>query len=217
MRRSVVIMLVAGLVAGLSLVVSQLRIGKSTCVSQFGPCSGEVNELVRKQERNLWWRAIKEMKRDLGGNKWVKEFSIRYKALAEMRVRVVERKAEAALAEDNGKYSLWSGDGVVLGEAAETQLPVVIVGDEELGTDEKAFAAELIHEMFLWKGIRSGEVKERGLKIRIAEDKEMILPLEGDLDVLLGKANLILSWLNSDSAGTRITLVDLRYRNPVVR
>lgn len=218
MKKLVLVILTALLTVGGGWAIGRIRIKEISCVSQFGPCSAGIVELTEKQENNFWWRAVREIKQNLAMDKRVEEYEINPKFPNGLKVIVLERKAEAAVkAAGDEKYSLWSGDGVVLGEASETQLPTVFITDEDVEVEEKMFTAELMHELFLWKNIRRGEVRDGGLRVRQEDGLEIIFPLEGDLDVVLGRANLILSWLNSEDAGTRITIVDLRYRNPVIK
>jgi cell division septal protein FtsQ len=198
--------------------VTKIRILEISCQSQYGPCSERIAGLVDSYKGGKWYSVKKGLDEGLVGDGQVEEFSVRYKIPNKLEVNLIESKAEVALINEGGeKYVLVSRSGAVLGEAEVTQLPKILIKDEGVGDDERIFAVKILDELFVWKGVKSGVISDGGLQVDLNNGVKTIFPLNGDVDVLLGSANLVLLWLNSQAQDTRISLVDLRYKNPVIK
>jgi len=215
MRRLWLLVAMVGAV-GLGVVAWFWRVGSVECRSQYGECREEVRGRLEPYLGSKVWIAKRRMERELAGMSWVKEYSVHYAFADRLIADVVERKAEVALVRERG-YLLVSRDGVELGEVEETQLPALRIEDPNITVDEGVMAVGLMYELFGWQGVREGKVRDRGLEVMLRPELKMIFPLSGDIDRALGSANLVLSWLNSGGVGSKISVVDLRYRNPIVK
>ena len=203
------------------LVSNKVRVEAVACESQFGICSQGVSDLVLKYRGESYFAAKKALSEELSENSRVEQYQIRFGLPDELLVEVVEKKPEVALQFGENKFFIFDKEGNVVGEVAETQLPrAVVVG---VPTDNGVvFAVKLFRELFKYYNVETGTLDEFGLTASI-RGTNVHFPLSGDVDVLLGSAEVALLQLpkladNSTISANTVNsyAVDLRYKNPVI-
>jgi len=199
-------------------VANNLRIEKITCKSQFGACnitSQAAIESIDVKSQNIL-ETRKRLNMILAADKNIIDYSIQFKLPFGFEVFVIERKAVVAFALSDGKFSLVDKDGVILSEVTSTDLPR-ITSSGDLTQSELAYIARIVSRLYTLYGVRFGMVVEDSLEIDNLEGKKIIFPLGGDESELMGALSLILSRLPSMKEASTIRVIDLRYKNPVLR
>ncbi len=211
------------LLGGIALSSRLIKINRISCSSQFGECNLNITDELGGIKLGSLKDSKEKINITLGKNKRVKEFVINYTPPKTLQVKVLERKPQVAILRKNASdYILVDREGVVLEEDSSTLLPIIIISEVGHSTEELTFAANLQYELFTNFNVNSSIMKKDHLLVN-KDNVNFLLPLEGDLDVVLGSYNLILSWLKSEKEESRIEKVDaarevdLRYKNPVMR
>jgi hypothetical protein len=220
MKRVLVIFVAAGIAIGGLLMVGVfgLKIGEVGCESQYGPCSAEVRKLADEASGKNMFAARKRIDEKLGKSSLVIEYTLEFRLPFGLKVEVVENKGEAVVVDaTSGDARIIDREGRTVKEAEGSSLPRLVKKDAGVTAEQEAFAGEILNTLMRWKGTKTGEIENEGFRVKTDGGYTFVFPLEGDVDILLGSMNLILSWLNTNGGDTRITLVDLRYKNPVIR
>jgi hypothetical protein len=206
-----------------------IKVKAVSCRSQFGPCSGELNESLTKfQGKNLSEakRGISEL---LKSERLVSDFSYQLKLPSTLEVDILQRKASFAIVNPQiNTAALLDRDGAVIKLEETTNLPYLETDETppnlgERVSDEKLFLLNIIYEMFSTYQVKSGKLENGYMQVNLPSGIRVIFPEHGDKDVLLGSLALILSKLNSEDKDTRIenengtSIIDLRFKNPVLK
>lgn len=200
-----------------------ININNINCTSQFGVCGDDIKTSLD----SVILGNLKESKKNINNvllkHRKIKEFAINYTFPKTLDVVIIERKPQVAILRKNAtNYIVIDKDGVILEESDTTTYPTITIEDVGHTSSELSFASNLQHELFTNFDVNSSIMKTDHLLIT-KDGVNFLLPLEGDLDVVLGSYNLILSWLKSEKEKSRIDKVnavyevDLRYKNPVMR
>lgn len=200
----------------------QVRVKEIRCLSGSSACSSEVSKTVEEFRDKSYFEARKTLSKKLSENKRLANFKINFNLPDVLVVEVVERTPEIAAKFGENSYFLFDKKGVSLGEVSETSLPIIIV--YEVPAKEKfGFAVRLAREVLKYYMGRDIRLDRHGIYATVQNGVEVVLPLEGDIDVLLGSLEVTLSQLNEDGKNPTISLesgktykVDLRYKNPVI-
>jgi hypothetical protein len=195
-----------------------LWVNKVDCQSQFGPCSPSLELLVQEAQGKSLHQAKNWLNQELKNESLVENFDLRFSLPDKISVVIVVRKATFAVAKKESlNYALVDKNGVVINFCEETPLPILMVDQlDKIGvgsqlTRELVFAGGLIQSLFSSYNTRTGLILGDTFKVQI-KGVEVIFPLSGDKETLLGSLALILAKLDRP-----ITLIDLRYKNPVVK
>lgn len=198
------------------------------CVNQYGVCDDSIlEEVAIVGERP--YIALSKATQVLANKANLESFSVEYGFPSTLTVKVDELKPRYAIYDRaNNTYFLVGGDlGLVLSEVKATNLPFVEVGEQKLTQGQTVDTAlnvglTLLHGLYVHHNIKRALIEDGVLYANIPEGKTAIFPLTGDSQLLLGSLNLILSQLNTVSENSRIdnslvSVIDLRYKNPVLR
>ena len=210
-----IIILVLG---GGFLVLKNFKIQKITCESQYGQCTGNlqflISNLQTKKQNILQTRA--DLNNLLKADNSILSYSINFQLPNSFKVNVVERKAIVAYATKMQGFDLVDSEGNILTQVSVTNLPKITTSIN-LGHDQIVFISNLMNRLnFLYK-VNSGKVTADGFFVDNIYGKKVIFPLVGDQDILLGSLALIISRLPSVKEASTISVIDLRYKNPVLR
>lgn len=203
----------------------RVSLAEVECESQFGPCSQSIDEALGKLSGKPIIPTVRRMQDYLGKEKRIKQYSIRFLVPSKLKAYIVEKKGAAALGKIGlNNYFIVDEEGVVLGKEKSTFLPMINVVDGDLTygpgskvSDKLKFAVELTSYMFSVYATKLSTLYEDRIEIVLGSGIKVIFPTNGEIDVLLGSLNLILSRLNNPSSEIRIGEVDLRYKNPIIR
>ncbi len=195
-----------------------LLVNKIDCQSQFGPCSPSLELLVQKAQGKTLYQTKDWLSQELKNESLVETFDLRFSLPDRLSVIIVARKATFAVAKRGSlNYALVDKNGVVVDFCEETPLPILMVDqldDVGLGSQlnqELVFAGGLIQGLFSSYNTQTGLVVGDTFRVQV-KGIEVIFPLSGDKEALLGSLALILAKLDRP-----ITSIDLRYKNPVVK
>jgi len=202
-----------------------VKIKHVKCSSQFGPCPKQIEGLVEMIKGKSYSSGIKIAKQMLSQSNVVKHHSLSFAPLLGLEIYIIENKPVIALKRENNRhFQLLGSQGQMLGTASETNLPVIIL-DKEILNEKKQFVSALSRNIFLVDGVKDFEVQGDGLYFTHSTGKVIIMPLQGQVEILLGSLEIILSRLNRDDGTIKIQddndfrpkEIDLRYKNPVLR
>ena len=202
-----------------------LELRKVSCSTQFGECSEALRDKLDGNVGRKLSEAKKSIRDVLSAETSVEEFAVRFRLPSEYKIDLILKKPKYGLKNPQGSVALVDGGGMVVAFVEETNLPVVIYEGKLPNVDgnvspQQAFALEVVYNMFYYHHVKQGEVKDNMLVCLLPEGIEVVFPLEGDKRVLMGSLRLILSRLNDEREGLkieRVSRIDLRFRNPVLK
>ncbi len=204
-----------------------IPIKQIVCINQYGKCSELiVNDLEAIENSNLF-DSKKSVKENLQSSVLVKEYSLHFEFPDTLEVNLIERKARFALVDNVGNSALIDKSGLVLSYADRISVPkMIVVGNlPNVGNkvvEKQLFALEVVYDMNSLYQVKFAEMKDDELVIEFGSGPNVLFPLEGDKEKLVGALILILSKLDTaanevESNNKNIQTVDLRYANPVLR
>ncbi len=209
-----------------------IKIREISCRSQFGPCSDYLSELIARVEDKSLNEVKRDLKKILGDETQVIDFSLRFNLPNKLHVYLIKRKAMVAIRRESlVGFALIDKEGRVIGIEEKTLLPILVVEEEsnnlEVGkevSERVRFGGELLNRMSNFYGAKQALIKDGSFEIKLSQGVQVLFPLEGEIDVLLGSLKLILSRLNSEAQDFKIEgeqiyprLIDLRFKNPIIR
>lgn len=198
-----------------------------TCKTQFGDCPDE----IKSELQNANGKSLRSAKRSgtkiLKDNNLVTNFSSQFKLPNQLKFDVIIKKPMFALINsDLSESALVDSAGYVLQVVKKTQLPHVKTSElpppGSFVSDKELFALKIILGVSSSFGVNFGEMDSDSLVVELPIPIEVIFPLEGDTEVLLGSLRLIYSRIENPSKdGQNVTngfkQLDLRFKNPVLR
>lgn len=203
-----------------------IKIGNISCTNQYGPCSDAVETKVKKTLGKSLPEALRGISQILKNDVLVSSYRTQFVLPDRLVINIVVRKPAFALKGSNQEgFAMVGKNKVVVATLPSTNLPTLKVPTnipnvgEKVG-DEQFFALEILNSMFYLYQIREGEIQGESLVINSPSGVKIIFPLEGDKDALIGASRIILSRLNEakeDSRIKNVTLIDLRFKNPVLK
>lgn len=226
-RKPIYLILFILIVGGIILIPQTLiKVQKVECESQFGECSYETAKKLDSIKGKSLLDSKKEAINVLKNESLVSDFSVHFKLPSTLEIDLLIKKARFAIADSESKnIELVTGEGEVVGITENTSLPKVVktgnlknVGEKV--SEEDFFTLQIIDTLFYLYQIKEGKIKEGGFQVPFPQGFLVIFPLTGDKDRTLGALRFILSGLNQTSKDSRmknISLVDLRFKNPVIR
>lgn len=224
----VVILIIGTVFTPIILVPRILTINEVVCSSQFGPCNQIISEGVKKAEKKKLMDAKDELKRFLSADVLVSNYSIQLRLPDRLEVNIVTRKPRYALKGTTSEtLAIVGRDGRVIGTEKKSNLPTVEVAGTlpdvgDVVASDILFALDIVYDMYSAYSVSSGKVENESLVVEFKQGLEVIFPLEGERKVLTGSLVAIFSRLNSEDEDFRIdetpvSIIDLRFKNPVLR
>lgn len=212
-KKAVLLLLAIAFGVGMFYFLSRkVVIASSTCSSQKGGCTEEIENLLSSQIGKNYFSARGFLVDRLNDSTRVESYNLRFIFPSTINLEIIEKEAVVALAFAPEQVFTFDERGNVLGEVTQTNLPTVKVV-EGLSDKPIKFAAQLFVDLNKYYNVNSAELSKFGLKTNIS-GTEVIFPVEGDIDVLLGSLEVVLQLKPSTG---KIYTVDLRYKNPVIK
>ena len=203
--------------AGGFFLVRAIRISRVVCKSQFGPCQNDLDSKLQLAKGKGIFEAKAYLNDTLKKDSKILRFSVGFLLPSGFNVSVIEKKALVAFVpRGGGDFILVSGDGEILAHEKTSLLPK-ITSYLELDHERLVYAANLVSSLYIFYNVNSATIDNDGIKVSGINGMDVIFPLDGDRDVLLGSLSLILSRLPSVKEDTKIKVIDLRFKNPVLR
>lgn len=201
-----------------------IKINSIDCQSQFGPCSKVIDSQLTKIEGQSYLSAYKNITNFFKENILVSDYSIKFNLPSKLIVHIVERKPIVSLVKrsDEQKFYFIDSDGIILFTQENSQLPKVILPEDtnlEIGKKVDPgllFASKILQGCFITFGSRLAIVTPELIEVDLPDSIRVRFPLTGDTNLLLGSLNSILSRLNMSETDSKIKLIDLRFKNPVI-
>ena len=198
-----------------------LRINQVVCESQFGPCSYFISEKLQRIRGKSLHDAKVTAKDILSSELFAVSFTSHFNLPDKLIINIIERKAVVSISYDVSRWWLVDKDGIVIGESEVTNLPSLQIEDTKadfgLGArtpDRIYFAQNLLERLNYSYQVTFGRVTADALVVQLPSLKEVIFPLEGDQEILMGSLSLLLSRLKT---ADQYSIIDLRYKNPVLK
>jgi len=201
-------------------------IKKIECYSQYGRCD---EALYRNLAVGLG-KSFNEMKLTLksvlSNDSLIDSYSYRFMLPDTIRVDIIAKKGQFAMQKkDAPEFAVVDKNGFVLAKVKQTNLPLLIVQEDlpkirEKVKEDRLFALDLIYRICYFYQVRTAEVGADSLSIDLPSGIKVIFPLSGDKNVLLGSLRFILFRLNQageDSKIGKVQVIDLRYKNPIIK
>lgn len=154
----------------------------------------------------------------------IASYSVRISPLGAASVEITLREGSIAFKpETTNAYTIYTKDGILVKEAQESSLPTVLL-KEQIDTASVPFVATLSYELTTILPVSQMTVEGESLKVLLRDNRVLLYPLSGDIDVLLGSTLITFSQLNLtegkliiDRQAVVIHEIDFRFKNPVLR
>lgn len=227
MKRIIKYLILFTILSSLLYFIFNLRVNKIECISQYGPCNGEIVKSLEILKGSRLVGVKGKARKLLEGNFLVESFAVQYKIPDILEIRTSERKPSfSVIFSGSDLAALVDDDGYVLSFQDTTSLPVLKVDGRQFSKGEKVdeeilFSSQIMRGMHAYYEVEGIEIKDNSLYTHLTNGLKVIFPLEGDVEVLLGSFVAVFSKLNSQQddfrIGKNIREVDLRFENPVLR
>ena len=229
MLKKIFIILISLVLAGTPFLLPQLliTIRNIDCENQFGKCSNEINEKLEFIKGEKLLSEDRHIKNVLENDFRVKEYQLHFNFPDNYKISVIERKPKFAVTnESKSWFAQIDSEGYVISVVETSNLPSVITDAPVPTTGNKLdkrllFALELVYFVSNRYQVYSGKLVDNSLSLIIKPFREVLLPLEGEKEIILGQlifltGNSEREILNKLENSGNITL-DLRYKNPVLK
>lgn len=195
-----------------------IKIQKIICTSQYGNCDTtletSINNLQNKNENFI--QTYFDLKNILKNSKSILNYRVDLVLPFDFKVNVISRTAIVAFSLKDGNFGLIDGNGVLISEVRDTNLPKIISYYNPT-SDQLDFIANLVSRIYTLYTPTQTKVMSDGIYFENLKGKTVIFPMDGDQDELIGSLNIIFSRLPSIKEASTISQIDLRYKNPVLR
>ena len=203
-----------------------VKIRSIECVSQYGPCSKEVTESLNTFVGRPFPEAVNGVGEYFDSNASHQASRTYFKLPNRLVVSVLERKpAYAVKIKNQNLFALVDLDGLVLRYVEKTALPHIEVATkpdvlERLQAGD-LFALQLISQ--IQKSYEISQVSKYEDRVEMTIDGyKVLLPIAGEAEIVLGALYTIFNQLNNPEFASiigdrNLNVVDLRYKNPVLR
>lgn len=212
------------IVGGVILLPQKLIITRIDCTN----CDGNLMAKLQSFEGKSWRTVLTKTKSTLADDSEIRESSVKFKLPSTIDVYVINDQPVYSIHSTGlGVYYLINKDGQIIkiGEAAN--LPVIeyagALPNVNGNIDPKLlFALDTISPIFYSYQIKSAVVVNDSLNVSLPDGITVIFPLSGDQKAILGAFKLIIDRLragdqNSTDKLDGVSIVDLRFKNPVLK
>lgn len=209
--------------------LSQLLVIKTVdCKTQYGPCENEDIQLAsRFVGKNIFLVSDLVVGETLQANFKNNRVFVHRQLLHTLSLVIEKRKAALAIRKEKLTRGLFliSSDGMTLAfDNARSALPTVNLSEDyptpvvgEKVSAEIASASKILGLVKKVENIFDGQLDKEGLSVTISLGKnvKVIFPKDGNPQVLVGALQLILEQAKMKNKIPEV--IDLRYKNPVLR
>ena len=210
----------------ISAISGLIKISEISCENQYGGCSQGITQKFTEAEGLPYSSAKKKLTEMLQSNVAVKKYTIHFQIPAKLEVNIVESKPKYALKNSTSNVlSLVGENGQVISQTESSDLPTLFV-EKDLPSfaqtidRETLFASEIVFSISSIHKFKSARLEGDKLIIEVPAGLNVIFPLEGDKEILLGSLVLVMDELKKDGIGSTIKNpreIDLRYKNPILK
>lgn len=192
------------------------KINKVVCQTQYGSCAQEIKAGKYKDVKKY----LDNLKIDTPS---ITNYSTQIKLPNTLEVNLIVQKPVYSVNQKNTRNYIFTdrqGNILTIGESSD--LPNIIISNKLQNVGEKIsskylFALQILSGLNLMYQIRSGEINNDSLTVELEGSINVIFPLEGNSDTLLGSIGLIYEKIKNGYEGKYYKQIDLRYKNPVLK
>ena len=196
------------------------KVQQIDCTNQYNECSGEVLSGLEKFKNKSVKETLLDLDKSLKENPRIKSYKIIYQPIADISVELIEEKASIAIKENGtSEFLLVSEDHQLITKGSETTLPKLYITKSEIKIDspEVKFSQDLLIDLAKYYDINEAYLDDSSIVATYKNELRLTFPISGDIDILLGSLELLLFQLKQKLPDTKISSIDLRYKNPVVK
>lgn len=202
-----------------------LKIRSVSCSADHTPsCPSSLLEKLQAFKGSRIFQSERKIRNTLSSEPEVLSYAVKTSPLGDITVRITLREGSIALKpESSNTYTLYTKDGILVKEAPDTSVPTVVL-KEQINTEAVPFVAALSYQLTTILPVSQMTVEGESLKVVLRDNRILLYPLQGDIDVLLGSTLITFSQLNLtegkliiDRQAVVIREIDLRFKNPVLR
>lgn len=208
--------------------ITSISISDISCRSQYGECSQPIKEKLENVRNCRLLACKKNIDTVLSGVWLVDDYRYQLKLPPKIEVFLVEKKPKYSITSRSLNLSAQlDSEGMVLDIREDSKLPGYIIEGNlpNPGTtvsEGENFALQLIYGASLIQDIEKSTLEDNLLSVDMVGGINILFPLDGDRDFILGSLALILNQLKKESLDSKIesgqiSIIDLRYKNPVLR
>ncbi len=198
-----------------------IKVKEIECKSQFGPCSSFIeNELAGLGGIRLNSLPFR-LKQVLTSQVLVENYSWHLISIDKVLITVIEKKPIFAI-KTLETFALIDKDGIIISFTKETNLPYIIYLEVPTSLGQKVpnrilFMGRILGDLFSQYQLKEAQAQDHSFAVNFSEKLIILFPDQGDKEKILGTLKLILSRLKDTSDLARIRLIDLRFKNPIVK
>lgn len=221
--------LVLSLIFLLFYIVLNIKIRNIICENQFQSCSKSIFEKINSQRHKNIFSTKRQIGSVLKKDYLVESFFMKYVPPSTIRIKIIEREAEYSIKdEESEKIFLIDKNGIVLNEAIETSLPMMIVKDRDFQQGENigkemVFCLDILSSMTGYVDVAGSRFLDDRFTVELEGGTKLLFPLEGNQKLVNAKAFYVLTKTNLilDSGKNlgfgKIDEIDFRFKNPIIR
>lgn len=202
-------------------------INEYLCRTQYGPCQQNILDNLVINRGKKYGEVKKRILNEFRQNKLISDISIQFKLPDKLDVYLILTKPYFAIkTPSSDKLILVNEKGESLSYADKSSLPLVDIETPSLLENQSEtleFYLEIYRLIAQIFKIAEAKIFSDRMELKLNNNPTLIFPSEGDAAVLVGAARLIIEQLNIGRQNLKIdkphseVVVDLRFRNPVVR
>lgn len=195
---------------------------KTECEGQYGDCPKEIESGIRNQESRNLYQTKQKVSKYLKNNIQVSDYSTQFKFPNFLKVDILIKKPAYMIKNSEGKSVLVDREGLVLNSGNNILTIPTLTTSENLKdvgekiNDNQLFALKLIEGVYEMYQVNTGNMIDNSLTVELSSGIEVIFPIDGDIQVLLGSLRLVFAKIESNVTGT-YSQIDLRFKSPVLR
>lgn len=227
-KPALIVILFLGLVISYYLLNRNVIVGKLECSSQYGACPEELTKSLTNLEGLSIHESKSSVKDIFAKNKSVHKYSLSFIPPNKLKATVIIRKAQYALYDKDMNLYLIDKFGVVLGQTSNSVFTPLKTNKEKFLPGDN-LEPTLLFALRLLKGVgQMGQVNDAYLEddmmvLSFVDGPKLILPPEGDQELILGSIRFMMDQSTKYSQNSRIekdlkqVTLDLRFKNPVIK
>jgi len=227
MHKSTIIILFSFITTLGVIAIYSVKVHEIVCISQFYACNESIRNDIDSVSKDSMIKTRGALIGLLRNEAIVKNFSFQYQLDGKLILHVNEREPKYCI---TNKVNSYYADE--LGVVIEIVNGMEVNCIQNINTTYKMkdslnnndlLSAQIFYKIRRLSTVESGLIEEKNFVIEYKDRIKLIFPLEGQPDVLIGKAYYTISQFGkinqyiTENGFGGITEVDFRYNNPIIR
>ena len=196
--------------------LSQYKINVIECQTQLGPCPITIKPGKYNQIK-------KDLENAIIDHPSIQSYTSQIKLPNKLQIYLIVKKPVYSINKANTQNFIFvDNSGYVVGIGDQSDLINLIIEDKLENTGQtidskKMFALNILSGLNSMYQIKSGEIKNNSLVVELDGGINVIFPLDGNTDTLLGSLRLIYEKIGNGYNGKFFNQIDLRFKNPYLK